>query len=320
MQKHWYHLVARTHAGLSPFWERERALPLWLRLRAEFAQDCLAAVVMPNHIHLLIQSARPAHLKRQLACQLRAYTRELFPGRSLWQKIPPPELVRDRQKLESTIRYIHLNPCRKRYTQDPWHWEFSTLHDHSGWVPMHAGMPGPWVRPEQIECWLGRHIQLWAERHRQYIIQDPYVTGAGEGARAPLHALGRQVFEQVVARATLRTPERLRQKSPARDLLVQIHAQYFEPAVPARDLGAHYGVTRQRVGALRRATLPASVLAYLERLGDIEQVLATQRQANSHSGPLEWQSAPLAARAPSSAPSKTHLSPAHAEEWRFAPR
>ena len=182
MQKHWYHLVARTHAGLAPFWERERALPLWLRLRAEFAQDCLAAVVMPNHIHLLIQSARPAHLKRQLACQLRAYTRERFPGRSLWQKIPPPELVRDRQKLESTIRYIHLNPCRKRYTADPWRWEFSTLPDHSLQVPTYAGISGPWVGPEQLQRWLGRHPELWVERHRMYIMQDPYVALESQGA------------------------------------------------------------------------------------------------------------------------------------------
>jgi len=290
-----------------------------LRLRAAFAQDCLAAVVMPNHIHMLLQSARPAHLKRELACQLRAYTREQFAGRSLWQKIPPPEPVRDRQKLESTIRYIHLNPCRKRYTADPWRWELSTLSDHSLQVPTYAGMPGPWVGPEQLQRWLGRHPERWAERHRMYIMQDPYVALANHGARAPLHTLERQVFERVVARAALRTPERLGQKSPARDLLVQVHAQCFEPAVAARTLGAHYGVTRQRVGALRRATLPASVLAYLERLGDIEQVLATQHQANSHSGPSEGYSAPHGNESRGSNPLKTPLSPGTSPEWRSAP-
>jgi REP element-mobilizing transposase RayT len=283
MRNQWYHLVARTHAGLAPFWSRDQAVPLWRRLRSRFAHDCLAAVLMPNHIHLLVRSARPAVHKRALATELRAYTRQHFPGESLWQKLPDPELVRDRQKLENVIRYIHLNPCRKRYTSNPWAWEWTTLHDHSLWVPQLPGVPGPWVSAQFVEESLGCHAPLWAERHRTSICMDPFFSVEGDAPWKDLATLDEAALHSVVAWATGRTESALLQRGAARDFIVQVRSQLYEPGAPTLKLSARYRVSRQRMAMLRRDLLPARVRLYLERLSYLQQMAPTQRGRNSHS-------------------------------------
>lgn len=283
MKKHWYHFVAKTHPGLEPFWCRDLAVPLWLRLRRTFQQECLAAVLMPNHIHLLIRSARPSLHKRVLAHQLRAYTRQHFPGQSLWQKIPEPDRVNDRQKLETVIRYIHLNPCRKRYTANPWAWEFSTLQDHSLWVPEEAGLPGPWVSPHLIEQATRHHATLWAERHRAFVRMDPTVAQDGDSATWDLAMLEAPQFQSVLERATCRTRASLTTRGPTRDWVLRVHAQLMQPRLPSRTLALQCGITRQRVGHLRKQELSARVRLYLERLAYLATVPATQRGRNSHS-------------------------------------
>jgi len=265
MKKSWYHLVARTQHGLFPFWQRRFALPLWKRLQLEFRNNTLAAVIMPDHIHLLIESSRPDYHRQRLGFTLGAYTRSFFPGKKLWQSCPQAEPIRDLQKLEATIRYIHLNPCRRSYTPNPWAWEFSTLWDHSGWSIALATDQKPWVSGTLIEYATSRSWQTWSDRQRDFVLMDPSVSVSDLTPRHPLHELNDLEFKWLVNRSFKTDGGVLKKRDSARELWIRLIARYHLPDRSHRELAKILSVCRTRLGLILKEDLTQAEQAYFER-------------------------------------------------------
>ncbi len=267
-----FHLVARTHRGLRPFREREKALLLWTRLRAAFPERILAACLMPNHLHLVVATAQPRKMKFQLATQLRAFTRETAKGQSLWEPLPPPEPLRDLQKLETTLRYVHLNPCRARLTDDPWSWEFSTLGEHTGrsllsWVdfdlffealrPAYRGNPRSGNRTESLKS--------WQERHEAWVLRDLSVKEslARTLLEAPdLRTLSWNQNLLLLERALHLPAGHFTQRGPHRRWAVPLFC-HLHPQASARRMAATLCMAPHTVRKLQRTPLSRTALRIL---------------------------------------------------------
>ncbi len=48
--------------------------------------------------------------------------------RALWQRRYWEHTIRDERDLENHINYIHINPVKHGYVDDPFLWEFSSIN------------------------------------------------------------------------------------------------------------------------------------------------------------------------------------------------
>ena len=80
-------------------------------------------VIMPNHIHILLQIhgdeyGRPmvAPTLSRVIQQMKGYVTKRI-GHSIWQKLFYDHVIRDRQDYEEHVRYIMENPARWYYDE-----------------------------------------------------------------------------------------------------------------------------------------------------------------------------------------------------------
>lgn len=161
-----WHLVARAPSPQTPFSNRSRCVLVWNRMVRAFPQAA-AAVLMPNHLHVLLWHDRtdPSLLLRMLRRCL---------CKTEWQPLPLPQSIPDIHQLKRQVRYIHLNPCRKGICNDPLQWEWSTHLDYLGLIA------APWPAPHGHLEKLGFYSK--AQFHK-YISADP--TSAVTGTPLP---------------------------------------------------------------------------------------------------------------------------------------
>lgn len=83
-------------------------------------------VIMPNHVHVLLQPMPGESLKRLLSSMRRVSARNVnrHLGRAgeLWQAEPFDHLVRSRHWFDRYRTYIRLNPARARLRSDAYTW------------------------------------------------------------------------------------------------------------------------------------------------------------------------------------------------------
>jgi putative DNA methylase len=97
---------------------------------ADVRYRLIAWVVMPNHVHLLIEPL----LEQRLADLVHAWksftakeiNRLLGRTGSLWQREYWDRYIRDMEHLQSTIAYIHTNPVAAGLVVQVAHWRFSS--------------------------------------------------------------------------------------------------------------------------------------------------------------------------------------------------
>jgi REP element-mobilizing transposase RayT len=94
--------------------------------------NCLAWVVMPDHVHLLYQSHKDEDLRRTLKGLKGASARTLTTrfGRSapVWQAETFDRIVRDERELQETWKYLEHNPVRKDLAAKPGEYPWSSAY------------------------------------------------------------------------------------------------------------------------------------------------------------------------------------------------
>ena len=126
-------------------------------LQARGRLTLLGYVVMENHLHLIAAAenlpkeigdfksftARTIidhlheHGPRPLLDQLRALKTQhrLDRNYQVWQEGSHPQLIQDEAMLRQKLGYIHVNPVKRGYVDDPVHWRYSSAR-------VYAGQPG----------------------------------------------------------------------------------------------------------------------------------------------------------------------------------
>lgn len=92
-----------------------------------------AAVVMPNHVHTVLEihpsSPLPDVMKRVKGRSARAVNEALGREGRLWQPDYFDRLIQTTTHLERCIRYVHWNPVKAKLCTDPNHFAASTAHE-----------------------------------------------------------------------------------------------------------------------------------------------------------------------------------------------
>lgn len=268
------HFTAHSIPGdlLFVTWIEARAL--WDRLLT--LGPPYAMVLMPDHVHLLAHHVDEAAWERVL----RGYRAWRYQHRLLHGPPPaagpillprvPAERVPDRQHLQRTVRYIHLNPCRGQLVSDPLAWPFSTHRDRVGLAIPLACPPDP------DPC-----------RFHHWVSADPSVAVDGTRLPEPILDVSRtataQVLTAVSALFRLGLPQVL-EKGPARRLAVGALRAFggSSARAVARSLGiAASSVTRLNDPDSDEVALVARLLGdarfYALDPGDLSRTVAWRR-------------------------------------------
>jgi REP-associated tyrosine transposase len=129
-------------------------LDSWRFLQEHGRIELYAYVIMENHLHLiaaaddlakeigdfksftarqivdLLQEQRAKHLLDQLACQKLAHkTDRQF---QVWQEGSHPQMILDEAMMRQKAEYIHNNPVKKGYVNDPIHWRYPSAGNYAG--------------------------------------------------------------------------------------------------------------------------------------------------------------------------------------------
>ncbi|SHK64259.1 REP element-mobilizing transposase RayT [Desulfatibacillum alkenivorans DSM 16219] len=113
-----------------------------------------AYVILENHMHLIAQSDDigrdmgrfKAHTAKQLIAllkdfkaktildQLRFYKEAHKQDRTyqFWQEGVHPELIHNLNMMRDKVEYIHQNPVKRGYVDEPEHWRYSSARDYMG--------------------------------------------------------------------------------------------------------------------------------------------------------------------------------------------
>lgn len=113
-----------------------------------------AWVIMENHLHLVASSEDISkqmhdfksytarciidylsdHRSLSILHQLRLYKKDykIHQECQFWQEDSHPEMISDLEMLNQKLNYIHYNPVRRGYVEDPAHWRYSSYTDYHG--------------------------------------------------------------------------------------------------------------------------------------------------------------------------------------------
>ena len=103
-----------------------------------------AWVLMPDHFHCVLTFEQKnsdfsqlwGRVKRHVSCKCKQYTSHLARSKSqikrreigLWQRRFWEHQIRDQNDFELHIDYVHNNPVKHGYCQNPNQWLWSTIH------------------------------------------------------------------------------------------------------------------------------------------------------------------------------------------------
>lgn len=243
------HLVARTAIGSHPFSNPVEAWWLWQLLRLYFP-EVLAACLMPDHVHLVLD-ADPVFARSRLT-KLLGLAKRLRPVQS-WSAVPEPSRVADSRHLCRQIRYVHLNPCRAGLVKDPLAYPWST---HRGVIGAEANA---WVPASRLAPWF-RKTEGFPRWFHGYVSGDPSAQVAG----SPLPMLAPPadrwpVFDPRACRAAALSATLWCEPEIRRRTLVQLarHQGWSNDA----GLSELCGVSPRTVRRLARRPLEEQVLA-----------------------------------------------------------
>jgi REP element-mobilizing transposase RayT len=166
----WKHWVVRASTPFRPFEEFNSARWVWGRLAEHFPEK-IAAVLMPNHLHLILPDRKESDIYK-LRGLLGPVSKRLG-VQKLWQPIPIPSEIPDVIHLRRHVRYVALNPCRAGLSKDPLEWYWSTYREIMG-----ASVERRDSESRLAEI-LGERLSKFQVRFHAYVSGDPSVQVAG---------------------------------------------------------------------------------------------------------------------------------------------
>jgi putative transposase len=130
-------------------------------MQTQFRLTIYAFVIMENHLHMIVSSddlsKELGDFKSYTARQIIDYymrndskliLKELSDGKlsfkkdrayQFWQEGSHPQQIQTREMMIQKIEYIHNNPMRRGYVDDPCHWRYSSARNYqtgAGLIPV----------------------------------------------------------------------------------------------------------------------------------------------------------------------------------------
>ena len=221
-----YHHVALSLPETRLFDDVVEARALWLATTRSFP-DLIALCLMPDHIHLLHPRYVPHRVSRLMSGYARWRNHHRRTPGSVWAPQRPVEEVAEGDHRRRMVRYIHLNPCRRKpLVGDPLAWPFSTHRDALGLArdPVIPRVASP-------------------RRFHRFVSSDSWVDPAGTPLPHPTHP------------------------APGRAGLLALREAYLALARLPAPAVAHHGPSRAELGRLLRGCTPERPVLLARFLG-----------------------------------------------------
>jgi putative transposase len=155
------HFLTGTIVGWLPIFGRPEAaqmvLDSWRFLQEHKRLELFGYVIMENHVHLIASAddlgkeigdfksftaRRIVDLLHSRGDRATLRQLDLFRARhkgdrdyQFWQEGSHPQMILDDDTMWQKLEYIHNNPWRRGYVDDPTHWRYSSARNY-------AGLPG----------------------------------------------------------------------------------------------------------------------------------------------------------------------------------
>jgi putative transposase len=104
------------------------------KYRDELGVAYIAHVIMPDHIHMIIDPKNNdlSHVLNKIKLSFSKKVRHLFgwTGGHIWQSRFWDHMIRDQNDLNKHIDYIHYNPVKHGFAGSPFNWMESSIHDY----------------------------------------------------------------------------------------------------------------------------------------------------------------------------------------------
>jgi REP element-mobilizing transposase RayT len=152
------HFLTSTVAAWIPIfahpWAVDIVLESWRFLQRERGVRLFGYVVLENHLHWLAAAEQLAARVREfksytarriidelLARRKREWLADLRRGKQrhknkqvfqLWQEGSHPQQIQGEAMMVQKLDYIHSNPVRRGYVDDPAHWRYSSARNYAG--------------------------------------------------------------------------------------------------------------------------------------------------------------------------------------------
>jgi len=154
------HFLTCTVVGWLPVFSRSEAVRLildsWRFLQEKQRLVICGFVILENHLHLIASAHDLAkeigdfksftarqiidllqeHKEQTLLDQLRHEKARHKTDREyqLWQEGSHPQIIQNEAMLRQKLEYIHFNPVKRGYVDDPMHWRYSSARNYAGQV------------------------------------------------------------------------------------------------------------------------------------------------------------------------------------------
>ncbi|MEW6360014.1 MAG: transposase [Planctomycetota bacterium] len=170
-----FHVITRGNNREAVFLEDndfEHYRSLLRRYRAKFKFKLFAYALMPNHVHLLIETSTEGSISKIMHCINTAYAM-YFNNKydhvgHVWQGRFHSAVVDSENYLLEVMRYVDLNPVRAEMSSRPDQYEWSS-HRHYG-----CGKPDDLVTEHELYENLGKQ-----DRKRQRVYREFVEDGIG---------------------------------------------------------------------------------------------------------------------------------------------
>ena len=126
------------------------------RVRSRYHFVVAGYVVMPEHVHLLVNEPRRALLSRAIqALKLSVSVRSR--ERPFWQAHYYDFNISTHEKFVEKLRYIHRNPARRGLVQNPEDWQWSSFRHYQTGLRGTVEIESEWTagqRGWQLPAWM----------------------------------------------------------------------------------------------------------------------------------------------------------------------
>lgn len=202
------HFSPRALPGTVLFRDHHEAAALW-RILLRHTRPIVALYLMPDHVHLLVHRDVTDALRLAMGAYARWRNARRGQWGRVWRRLDGATEVLDGQKARRSVRYVHLNGCRKRLHTDPLAWPWSTHRDALG-----------------LTAWPVRASERDPHGFHRYVSADPTVCVDGTDLPADFGGVleGEDGLERLVdaVSAVTRTPiDALVTRGPARTGLIR---------------------------------------------------------------------------------------------------
>jgi putative transposase len=154
------HFLTCTVTGWTPVFTRPETVDIildsWKYLQQNIGMDIFGYVILDNHLHFISAAADLSDAVKRFKSFTARKLIDLLESRNIqnilrhlnfyklhhkqdqdyqfWQEGSHPQMIENDEMMWQKLEYIHDNPVKRGYVDDPLHWRYSSARNYAGQI------------------------------------------------------------------------------------------------------------------------------------------------------------------------------------------